>query len=175
MTLTADQRSVVAGIAAACAFSAAFVWAALRLPVFEAPAVARDAERIAYALRCDFWAAIALLAGIGRIANQRFFANEIDGSVPPRARALEVNRAYLQNTTEQLLLLVFAHVGVALAVDAASLRVIPILVVLFLIGRAAFWVGYRRSPPARAFGFATTFYPTVAASVYAAVRLASPG
>jgi hypothetical protein len=173
--LTADQRTVVAGIAAACVFSAAFVLVALRLPLFEAPAAATEAERVAYALRCDFWAALALLAGIGRIANQRFVADEIDGSVPPRARSLEVHRAYLQNTTEQLLLLVFAHVGLALAADAASLRLVPILVALFLVGRAAFWIGYLRSPPARAFGFATTFYPTVAVYVYAALRLAAGG
>ena len=170
--LTAEQRTVVAGIAAACAFSVAFVVAALRLVPIDPPAVATQADRVAFALRCDFWAALALLAGVGRVANQRFFSNEIDGSVAPRARALEVNRAYLQNTTEQLLLLVFAHLGLALALDAASLRVIPILVALFLIGRATFWAGYLRSPPARAFGFATTFYPTVAAMLWAALRLA---
>jgi hypothetical protein len=86
---------------------------------------------------------------------------------------LQVNRAVLQNTMEQLLLLLVAHAGLALALDGPALRVIPVLVTLFLLGRITFWAGYLRSPPARAFGFATTFYPTAAALLYAATRLAA--
>ena len=51
------------------------------------------------------------------------------------------------------------------------LQLIPLLVGLFLIGRVAFWWGYLRSPPARAFGFGTTFYSTVAVFLYVGVSL----
>lgn len=172
MSLSADQRTVVQGIAGAVLFSASFVWLGVRYAPVEAPAAAAAAERLAFALRCDFWAGFALLAGIARIAAERFFGGEIDGSRPARSASLQVSRAVLENTTEQLLLLLVAHAGLALVLEGAALRVIPVLVALFLVGRAAFWAGYLRSPPARAFGFATTFYPTVAAMLYAAVQLA---
>lgn len=173
MKLTTDQRTVLLGMGSATLFSIAFVLVARHAGVFEAPAASSPEARIAYALRCDFWAALALFAGIARIAAARFFTNEIDGSVAARARTLEIDRAYLTNTSEQLLLLVFAHVGVALVVAEPELVMIPILVALFLVGRVTFWLGYHHSAPARAFGFGTTFYPTVACLVYAAVRLAS--
>jgi hypothetical protein len=37
----------------------------------------------------------------------------------------------------------------------------PPLLTLFCIGRLTFWLGYRHGAPWRAFGCATTFYPTV--------------
>ena len=82
-----------------------------------------------------------------------------------------MDRAYIQNTTEQLLLLLVAHAGLALVLPVESLSLIPLLVALFLVGRITFWAGYLRSAPARAFGFATTFYPTVAVLFYVAFRL----
>ena len=122
-------------------------------------------------MRCDFWAGFALLAGVGRVAGERFFSNQIDGSVPAEGRSLQVNRSYIQNTAEQLLLLLVAHAGLAGVLPERSLTVIPVLVALFLVGRATFWAGYLRSAPARAFGFATTFYPTVAVFFYVGFRL----
>ncbi len=46
---------------------------------------------------------------------------------------------------------------------------IPLLVALFCLGRAAFWAGYAKGAGGRAFGFATTFYPSLFAWVLAAV------
>jgi hypothetical protein len=70
-----------------------------------------------------------------------------------------------------LVLAIVAHLALVLVVPDDSIRVVAILVMLFVIGRAAFWIGYHFSGPARAFGFATTFYPTVAVYAYVIVRL----
>lgn len=172
MALSSEQRVVLIGMAGAAIFSLSFVLMAYRFAAFEPPPGDSGAERIVYTLRCDFWAVFALLAGIGRVAGQRFLSNEIDGTAPARSRALQVNRTYIQNTTEQTLLLLFAHIGLALVVSHELLRLIPILVALFLIGRITFWAGYHHSAQARAFGFATTFYPTVVSLLYVGFRLA---
>lgn len=157
-------------MASAAVFSAVFVSAGHLLLDLPVPPAESPGDRIAYALRCDFWAGLALLAGVARVAGQRFFSNQIDGSVPAEGRALQVNRTYIQNTTEQLLLLVLAHSALSLVLQAEALPLIPLLVFLFLIGRATFWAGYLRSAPARAFGFGTTFYPTVAVFLYVGLR-----
>jgi uncharacterized membrane protein YecN with MAPEG domain len=39
---------------------------------------------------------------------------------------------------------------------------VPISAILFLVGRVLFWRGYAQGAPARALGFALTFYPSVA-------------
>lgn len=166
-----DQRFILAEMAGAAIFSVLFVVAGHALLDLSPPAAASPGDRIAYALHWDFWAGLALLAGVGRVGGQRFFSNQIDGTVPAEGHSLEVNRAYIQNTTEQLILLLVAHAGLALVLEPELLTLIPILVALFLIGRITFWAGYQHSAPARAFGFATTFYPTVAVFVYVAFRL----
>lgn len=170
MALSAEQRTVAQGMAGAVAFAIAVVVAAgwLGAPAPDAPSAG---DRLAFALRCDAWAALAFLAGIAVIASQRFFTAQIDGSLPARTRTLEVHRAYLQNTTEQLLLLLVAHLAHAAIGPASRLWVLPVLVGIFLVARAAFWIGYLVHPPARAFGFAATFYPTAALLLYDVARI----
>jgi hypothetical protein len=175
MVLDGEQRTVLRGIATATFFSVLFVALGWHVSPIPAPAAANAGERLAYALRCDLFAALALFAGIARVAAQRFFGGEIDGSVAPRARSLEIHRTYIQNTLEQFVLLLIAHLAFAAVEPAEHLRLLPVLVALFLLGRAAFWIGYFASPPARAFGFAATFYPTVAVLLYAAGRIALSG
>ena len=43
------------------------------------------------------------------------------------------------------------------------------MAVLFGAGRAAYWLGYRYAPWARAFGMGLTAYPQFAALVYLAI------
>jgi hypothetical protein len=61
--------------------------------------------------------------------------------------------------------------ALASLLEGTELAVIPLLVALFCIGRAAFWFGYVGGAAGRAFGFGTTFYPTVAAYVLAVVLI----
>jgi hypothetical protein len=72
-----------------------------------------------------------------------------------------------------LVLAVVAHLALVTIVPADSIRAVAILVMLFVIGRVTFWIGYHVSGVARAFGFATTFYPTVAVYVFVVSRIAA--
>jgi hypothetical protein len=175
MGLNPEQRRVAAGMAAAATFAVVFVLVGSALAPFPPPRAETIGERLGYALRCDVFAALALFAGIARVAALRFFDDEVDGTAAPRSHALEVHRAYIQNTLEQLVLLLAAHLGFAASEPAERLPLLPLLVTLFLIGRAAFWIGYLHSPPSRAFGFAATFYPTLVLLLYTAARIAGGG
>ena len=166
-----DQKKVMAGMIAAVAFSAAFFVVAFRMTEIDLP-VPNGSDiswRLEYALKCEIFPALCLLAGVGRIANRRFLMPAaIGGAVVP---ALEIDERYLQNTLEQFVLAFAAHLALAVMLPGSSLRAIALLAALFVIGRATFWLGYHHSGPARAFGFATTFYPTVGAYVYVIWRL----
>lgn len=163
-------------VAIGMATAALVAWFAWTGPVHPAVTLPLDdpANRLAFADRWLLIPGIALAVGIGTVANRRFFsADAMDGTRQPASESLEINLRYNQNTLEQALLVVIAWPLLALLLPLTQLGLIPVLGVLFGFGRAAFWIGYLIAPPARAFGFALTFYPTVAAYVWIVWRLAA--
>lgn len=171
MALDDRQRGVRRGMLAAAAltaivFAVAFAWHPLIIGRSPGPGA-----RLAFALRCDLFVLLWPVAMIGHIARQRFFSPEdIDGSgLTSPTPAVAVNRAVLENTVEQALLAVGAHLALAVTVAPDHLVLIPLLVGTFAVGRALFWLRYRHGAEARSFGFAATFDPTVAAYAYAVV------
>lgn len=125
----------------------------------------------------SLWAATSLLTAIpllyciGRLAKHRFFSPEdiigsgfSDGT--PKAKLLQ---AMLQNTLEQTLLASLSYAGWCFLAPASWGAAPAVAVILFLVGRFAFFAGYERGAAARSFGFALTFYPSAAIIVVVAV------
>jgi len=121
------------------------------------------ATRLAFALRWLLAPGLMLLAGIQVAASRGFHADAIDGTLTPKSHYLEIALRYNQNTLEQAVLAAIAWCGLAVTVSHASLAFIPAMAGLFVVGRAAFWIGYLASPTARAFGMVLTGLPTIAA------------
>lgn len=102
---------------------------------------------------------------MARVASARFASPEdaaragLSEATPPVRRS----QAILQNTLEETLLALPLHLSLAALLPRAWRGLIPMLVVQFGIGRAAFWRSYQYGAARRALGFALTFYPTVAA------------
>lgn len=140
--------------------SAAFIYLGYRyLPPF-VPVLFEPMERLAYVIRWEVLSALALFAGIALTSLGRFRDETLtDGQTE------SIAARYTRNTAEQLLLAVIAHTALALQLSPTSLRVVPVLVIWFLIARAIFFVGYHRSLWLRAMGFGATFYPTVGVMV----------
>lgn len=118
--------------------------------------------------RASLWAQCSLIAGVWPIvcvsllAHHRFITpQDIDGggqsAGTDRAKKLQ---AMLQNTLEQTILAVIGYAGWCFAAPAHWSALPALLVTLFAVGRLLFLLGYLRGAPARAFGFALTFYPT---------------
>jgi hypothetical protein len=163
--------------------SRAFAWAMLGLAVTAAtakltpplfvsavPTALDVGSRLAFALRWLLVPGLTLLAGVVGAARRGFYADAIDGTRTPASRGLEINLRYNQNTIEQILLAVFAWVGLALELAPDGLPIIPVMAILFAIGRATFWVGYLITPIGRAFGMVMTAAPTLAAYAWLADR-----
>ena len=106
---------------------------------------------------------LSLIFCIARLANHRFFtAEDINGSGlthgTDRAKLLQ---ALLQNTLEQATIAIAVYFCGAVVFPRDYLGALVAGGVMFLIGRIAFFVGYKNGAPSRAFGFGLTFYPTV--------------
>lgn len=173
MTLSAKQRGVLRGMAigavltlAAIAGAAAWQPAAL-LPDNDTVA------RIAFASKWAVLPTLVLLATVAALARHRFFTRQdIDGGgLSPGTDKARVFQAVLQNTLEQTVLACLAYLVWAVTVPHGWLASIPAAALLFLVGRVAFFRGYRRGAPARAFGFATTFYPSALLLLASALEL----
>lgn len=175
MSLTIKQRGVLKGmIAGATITVVAGVATVIAVPAFLPPDAA-DAERIGFALRADAFIALWLMISIGLLARHRFFTPEdIDGGgLTHGTETAHILQATLQNTLEQTVLALLAHLTWAIRMPVSRLAVIPVAVILFLCGRVLFLTGYRGGAPSRALGFALTFYPSVlmiTVVVVAAVR-----
>lgn len=164
------QRHVARGMALAMAVALS-AFAIAWLAPHDWP-IAPDATlRLTLAASAGLGPALMLSVCIARLAKHRFFTpTDIHGSAltvgSDEARLLQ---ALLQNTLEQSCLALPVYVATGMLAPPAALLLVPTAGLLFVIGRAAFFAGYARGAPARAFGFALTFYPTALLLVAALV------
>ena len=120
------------------------------------------ADRLAFAIHWMLWPGLCLLAGIVVAARRGFVPDAIDGTRTPASHSLEINLRYNQNTLEQIVLACPAWAALAVSLPLDSLCLIPAMAMLFVVGRAAFWIGYVLHPMGRAFGMVLTVLPTLA-------------
>ena len=162
-TLTEKQRGVLRGmVVGLVATILALVLAVLASPAALLPQQGYPAT-LAHALKWDILLVACLAVNIALLARHRFFTPEdIDGGGlargTPRAQVLQ---STLQNTLEQAVLGLAIHVIWAAVMPHSWQAAVPAAAILFLVGRILFWRGYVHGAPARALGFALTFYPSV--------------
>lgn len=131
------------------------------------------ADRIAFALKWDLPILLWLAGCVGGVSQGRFWtpADRKGSASGPPSPEIAVRAAVLQNSLEQTVLAIGVHLILATVLSAQELILIPLLVLLYLVGRAAFALGYATSPIARAFGMALTGAPLAFAYVLAAALI----
>lgn len=80
----------------------------------------------------------------------------------------------LQNTVEQFATSFAAQLMTSTWLDASQMSAIPIVVVLFVIGRILFWIGYTnpaRNRTDRAYGMPLTLFPLYAMVGFSVYKL----
>lgn len=155
-----EQRGVAVAMAAALAISLL----ALMLAAFaqSGPRTVAFVDRLQLTLQADALIVAWLAATIANVARLRFFSEQdIAGSGSPGAsKVVSRASAVAQNTLEQAVLAVVAHLAIA-ATFTRSQAVVSTMVGLFSAGRLLFWLGYERGASGRALGFGLTFYPSI--------------
>ena len=176
MRLPAEQRAIAVRSAPAIlitASAAASAWLRLSPPLLGAARDMATADRLAYALKWELPVLVWLAGCLRLVASIRYRSDEDRPGAaygPPSAR-LAVPAAVLQNSLEQTVLAVGAHLILAVVLRGEELILIPALVTLYLLGRVMFAIGYAKGAAARAFGMALTGASTLAAMVIAIVLL----
>jgi hypothetical protein len=142
------------------------------VPLAPRPEVGDVQGRLVFAAQWLIVPGLMLLASVMVTMFTRFVSRDaFDGTRTPGSRFLEINIRVTQNTLEQVVLAAIAWIGLALALPAERLGVIPVLAALFAVGRILFWVGYQIDPVARAIGFGLTLVPTAVALIWLAWRV----
>ena len=177
MALSAEQKAIAVRSALAIVLTAAAVataWLWLPTSVLGAAPGMATADRLAYALKADLPVFLWLGGCLRTVASIRFRsdADRPGAAYGAPSPKLAVPAAVLQNSLEQTVLAVGAHLVLATVLRGEEMVVLPVLVALYLVGRVLFALGYARGAPARAFGMALTGASTIGAFAIALVLLA---
>ena len=171
--LRSEQRKVVSRAVAGLACCAAVLTGSfILLPrYFAFPATL--AERLAFALQADLFVFLWLIVAVQLVSYGRFRsrADNRGSAFGPPSPAIAIRVAFLQNSLEQAVMAVGAHLIFATLVSGPSLALIPGAVTLFAVGRITFLWGYPKGAGGRAFGIVVTAIPTVAAFAFAVVAV----
>ncbi|XP_048779135.2 transmembrane protein 79-like [Ostrea edulis] len=123
-------------------------------------------ERLAFTICCLFVSSFSIIMGIRAVGNVRRNTDAIDPVYGGGENLVDVPNRILRNTTEQFFLHMMAMLTLTLFLEGSSMKAIPILSGIFLTARIVFQYGYMSSPMNRAYGFASTFIPTLLTYVY---------
>jgi len=172
--LSEKQRGVLHGMVAGLLVTLLALGAAIVGPPRALLPERNVSAAIVQALRWDVLLVVWLVLNIGMLAQHRFFTPaDIDGGglseATPAAKLLQ---SVLQNTLEQAVLAFSVHLIWAAAMPSTWQAAVCAAATLFFVGRILFWRGYSHGAPARALGFALTFYPTVVLLALVVGRLA---
>lgn len=176
MNLADEQRRVRRSSLLATLFCAAVLVAAW----YVLPLVMTFPEDVTgalvLALRADLFVALWVIVAVRLVSRGRYrSAADISGSAAgPPSPALAIKAAFLQNTLEQAFLAIAIHLALASVLRGPALSLIVGAVILFSIGRLAFYVRYGGGAGARAFGMVTTMLPSVLGFLLAVVLLVLP-
>lgn len=130
---------------------------ALLLGLVIGPRAAQTADRLSYAAAWLLPISLVLFLMTVATGLGRFFSNQADPTLAADSRYVDISRRVLTNTVEQSLIFALAALAMAALTPAGQLGLLGALVILFVIARLAFWIGYLRQPLYRYAGMALTF------------------
>ena len=130
-------------------------------------------DSIIFAGRLSLVPGLVLLFAVRLVASVRFRSAEDNrgAAYAPPSQKLAFPAAFLQNTLEQTVLAVIANFALASIGSVSATAYMAVGAALFLIGRIAFFFGYRRGAGARSFGMVMTMMPALGVFVWVPIAL----
>ncbi|KAG9281493.1 transmembrane protein 79-like isoform X1 [Astyanax mexicanus] len=137
------------------------VWAGFELLPFYTPIVTSAPFRLVYTLRCAFFATIPIVLGLLVEGVSRFKS----GALKPLfegnqgVREVIVHGDYVRDSLHLYLLYFIQLTATATYIHQVQLKLVPILTIVFVIGRLAYWVCLVIGSKFRSLGFGLSFLP----------------
>ena len=167
--MKSEQKSVAIGAASGVILMSASVWVLSRILPTPAIADLLD-ERLAYALRANVFAVLPLFIMIAAVGNSRFLSEAIDPTKHAESRSMEIDGRVADNTLQQNFVFAMASLALSTVLPLRHLQIVWACALVFVLARAAFWVGYRRNPLYRAPGMSATAYMNLGMIAYVLFR-----
>jgi hypothetical protein len=95
------------------------------------------------------------------VGNERFLSTAIDPLRHAENKAIEINGRVADNTLQQNFVFLIGTLALSTFLTNETIKLIPALMVVFIVARIVFWIGYRINPLYRAPGMAATAYMNV--------------
>jgi hypothetical protein len=128
-------------------------------------------ERIAYALRANVVALVPLFVMLITVGNSRFLSDAVDPTRRAESQSMEIDGRVAANTLEQNFGFAVAPLALSTLVPLLHMQVVLACAIVFVIARAAFWIGYRMNPLYRAPGMSATAYLNIGMILYVLYHL----
>jgi uncharacterized MAPEG superfamily protein len=116
-------------------------------------------DRLVFTLRYQLIGLFAVVWSLSQVSLTRAVTTAINPLSGHEAIIDKANRI-LTNSVEQFLLNFINQLIISTYLTEDKLKLIPLLSLLFITGRIAFWIGYQIAPKYRSFGFTVTAVPT---------------
>jgi hypothetical protein len=148
-----QRASGIAAIAVASVLALG-LWLGVDRLLSPLPGMESLAARMLLTLKCFCVAVLfCLVTGVEAVAHERLTSPAFDPLVQFETRRLRINQRYLQNTVEQVIVFGVSLFGLAAyCADGAEMRAVVATTVVWIVARAAFWLGYHRSAALRGLG-----------------------
>jgi len=154
--LQAKQKVVVIGVIVGALFAITFFYLFYYIKPYPINNMLSFNDRLIFTLQWNVFPFLTLLLGIMTVASKRFFSPSIDPMAGKEDEVMKIHIRYVDNTFQQVVIFLFMSVCLTTFLRGESMRIIPILAILFTIGRIAFWIGYLKNPLYRAPGMFVT-------------------
>lgn len=165
------------------------IWGGYVFLPFDAPVMDGAPLRLVYTLRCSVFATLPialgyLVLGVSRLRSgevQALCESEKCGSGELQGTGsgdVTVHRAFVTDSAHLFLLYFLQLIVMATYLSQEQLKLVPLLTILFCLGRLVYWVAAAFQSSVRAFGFGLSFLPSLAmmaANLYFLVTMEMSG
>lgn len=165
-----DVLKVGVSLLMSALFFPLLVWGGFVFLPFDAPLLDGAPLRLVYTLRCSVFATVPivlgwLVLGISRLrsgAIRPLFEEEVKEA---ELQEVNVHRRFVSDSTSLFLIYFLQLVVMAMYLSQENLKLIPLLTIVFALGRLVYWVAAAFGSSIRGFGFGLSFLPSLSMMV----------
>jgi hypothetical protein len=154
------QKVALSAMVAGLFFSFSFVLIGSLYFPFELPQIETPADKLFFVSENLVYAALPLVGGMLAVMLRKFVRPAaLEGEMLADGSRLDIHIRFVRDTVYSLLLFMIMLTHLAMHLDGAFLRVIPVLTTWFIFARLYYWAAYLVSPLHRVFGSTATLAP----------------